>query len=97
MRRYSDALTSPARILGAEESAQDSAPPRLLTLTKRVLRTVLTHVRELALAAASSACFGIWHYGLYRVSVVFTDVLTLLAVVLAPLGLVIFAVAVGAN
>ena len=104
MRRYSDALTNRARILGVEGSAQDGAPPRLLTLTERICRTVLTHVRVdeaplwvLALAAASSACFGIWHYGIYPVSVVFTDMLTLLAVILAPLGLVIFAVAVGAK
>jgi hypothetical protein len=103
MRRYSDALTSRARILGVEESAQDGAPPRLLTLTERICRTVLTvRVDEaplwvLALAAAFSACFGIWHYGIYRVSVVFTDMLTLLVVILAPLGLVIFAVAVGAK
>lgn len=101
MRRYSDALTSRARILGAEGSAQEGAPP--LTWTERVSRAVLRHVRmdevplwALALAAVSSACFGIWHYGIYPASVVFTDMLTLLAVVLAPLGLVYFAVAVGA-
>jgi hypothetical protein len=102
MRRYGDALTSRARILGAEGSAQESAPR--LTWTERIRRTVLKHVRldeaplwVLALAAASSACFGVWHYGVYRASVVFTDVLTLLAVALAPLGVVYFAVAVGAK
>ncbi|MCA1851261.1 MAG: hypothetical protein LC647_02380, partial [Beggiatoa sp.] len=102
MRRYSDALTSRARILGAEGAAQEGAPR--LTWMERIRRTVMKHVRldeaplwVLALAAASSACFGVWHYGVYRASVVFTDVLTLLAVVLAPVGVVYFAVAVGAT
>jgi hypothetical protein len=49
----------------------------------------------LMLFAVVSTCYGLWHYGMYSVSVVLSDTLTILILLLIIGGLILYAVVVG--
>ncbi|QBQ56624.1 hypothetical protein E3U44_16585 [Nitrosococcus wardiae] len=63
----------------------------------RVVQWDYTPLWILMLFAVVSICYGLWHYGMYPVSVVFSDTLTALILLLTLGGLILFAVVVGSN
>ncbi|ADE14490.1 conserved hypothetical protein [Nitrosococcus halophilus Nc 4] len=63
----------------------------------RVIQWDYTPLWILMLFAVVSICYGLWHYGMYPVSVVLSDTLTALILLLTLGGLILFAAVVGGS
>ncbi|KFI22483.1 hypothetical protein [Nitrosococcus oceani] len=63
----------------------------------RIIKWNYTPLWILMLFAAVSACYGLWHYGRYPLSVVFSDILTTSILMLTLGGLILFAVVAGGS
>lgn len=63
----------------------------------RVIRWDYTPLWILMVFAIFSACYGLWHYGMYSAAVVLTDTLAALILLLALGGLILLAAIVGGN
>ena len=96
-RYVSDVLIARKKHLERQRGDESSAPPLQARSLWRRLEDRLEPYLPFALIAASwiSVCYGVWRFGAYNASIMLTDVVTLLVLGLATLGLVALGFFVG--